>query len=215
MNHIIRRHKTVWENKIFLTSAIYGLFLLILSLIINYATGTYASAKASNSVSDIFLDNLPTFDVNIIFIDGFILFLVFILALILYQPKKIPFVLKSMALFIFIRAIFMTLTHIAPSPEQIPLEGSDISLQFTFGADLFFSGHVGLSYLMALIFWDDLRLRIIFIISSIIFGISVLLGHLHYSIDVFAAYFITYTIFEMAKNIFAKDYNSLQSNEDL
>ena len=34
----------------------------------------------------------------------------------------------------------------------------------------------------------------------------VLLGHFHYSIDVFAAFFIAYGIADLAKKFFAKEY---------
>lgn len=64
-------------------------------------------------------------------------------------------------------------------------------------------------FLMALIFWDDKYARFISIFASIIFDVSMLLGHLHYSIDVFSAFFIAYTIFVMAQKIFAKDHNLL------
>ena len=74
------------------------------------------------------------------------------------------------------------------------------------GNDLFFSGHVGLTFLVALLFWDTPVLRYIYLSMSIVFAVVVLLGHLHYSIDVFAAYFITYTIFVIARNIFKSDY---------
>lgn len=207
MRKIIHRHKEIWGDKLFFRAAFDGILLLFASLIINYIAGTYATLRASNPVGDLLLDNLPVVNVNIIFIYGFSLFVLFIAALLASQPKKIPFVLKSMALFIIIRAVFMVLTHIGPSPEQLFFEGGRIVGKFTFGADLFFSAHTGLPYLMALIFWADLRVRIIFILLSIIFGISVLLGHLHYSIDVFAAYFITYSIFAMAQKLFAKDFN--------
>jgi len=36
--------------------------------------------------------------------------------------------------------------------------------------------------------------------------VAVLLGHIHYSIDVFSALFITYGIFVIAKKVFARDY---------
>jgi len=45
--------------------------------------------------------------------------------------------------------------------------------------------------------------------ASLIFGAAVLFGHLHYSIDVFAAFFITYAIFHIAQKFFPKDYKLL------
>ncbi len=38
-----------------------------------------------------------------------------------------------------------------------------------------------------------------FLDFSIVFAVVVLLGHLHYSIDVASAYFITFSIFSLAK----------------
>ena len=77
--------------------------------------------------------------------------------------------------------------------------------KFAFGGDLFFSGHTGLPFLMALIFWDNKYLRWIFILTSVMFATVVLLAHLHYSIDVLSAFFITYTIFHIALFLFKKD----------
>ncbi len=77
---------------------------------------------------------------------------------------------------------------------------------FFTGDDLFFSGHVGLTFLMALLLWDVPVLRYIYLAISVMFAGVVLLGHLHYSIDVFAAYFITYTIFILATRLFKSDY---------
>jgi len=102
------------------------------------------------------------------------------------------------------------MTHIGPFPIQSPLETGDIIGKFIFKGDLFFSGHTGLSFLMALIFWPHRRLGMIFFAASVIFAASALLGHLHYSIDVFAAYFITYSIFKLAQKLFAGDYEIMQ-----
>ena len=42
---------------------------------------------------------------------------------------------------------------------------------------------------MVLIFWDEMRTRIVFLMMSLIFGVAVLFAHIHYSIDVLAAPF--------------------------
>ena len=55
-----------------------------------------------------------------------------------------------------------------------------------FGADLFFSGHTGMPFLLALIFWDWRRVRYMFLFISVACAIIVLAG-LHYSIDVCSA----------------------------
>jgi hypothetical protein len=78
------------------------------------------------------------------------------------------------------------------------------------GNDLFFSGHTGYPFLLALIFWNIPVLRYFFFLCSIAGGVVVLLGHLHYSIDVFSAFFIAYGVFEIAKKIFNKEYNLLK-----
>lgn len=205
MRHIIHRHKTLWSDKVFFNLAFDSILLFAASMVINFLAGTYASSKVSNSVNDLFLDNFPTFDVSLIFIDGFIFFVAFVIVLLVHEPKRIPFTLKTVALFVLVRSIFMTLTHIGLPPNQLYLETGDIVEKFIFTGDLFFSGHTGLPYLMALIFWHTPRLRNIFFAVSLVFGISVLLGHIHYSIDVFAAYFITYGIYKISKDLFKKD----------
>ena len=98
------------------------------------------------------------------------------------------------------------LTHLGPSPEKTPIDDGIFLGRLLSGNDLFFSGHTGLPFLLALIFWDVPLVRWISIGVSVIFGTAVLLGHLHYSIDVFSAFFITYSVFRMAQYFFAKDW---------
>ena len=200
------KHKSQWSQKSFLFSVLLAFLFLSSSLVVNYAAGNYAIEKASNGVTDILLDNLPVMDVDGIFIYGAILFGLFIVILLIKEPKQIPFIIKNIALFVFVRAIFISLTHLGPILQQAPPVSNIIFRNLIFGADYFFSGHVGLPFLMALSFWSSKYLRGIFLATSFIFGASALLGHYHYSIDVFAAFFITYGIFHIAKKIFAKDY---------
>ena len=152
------------------------------------------------------MDNIPTSDVDEVFIYGPVVLWAFVAFLCLMEPKKIPFVIKSVALFILIRSVFITLTHIGPFPDRIFINyPEDLIGKFTFGGDLFFSAHTGLPFLMALVFGKNIYLKIFFILSAVFFGVVVLVGHLHYSIDVLAAFFITYTIYHISEYIFKKD----------
>lgn len=206
MNSIFEKHKSYWSQKSFLFSALLAFLFLALSLSINYAAGNYATKVASNGVTDIILDNVPVMDMDGIYIYGSLLFGLFMAILLIKEPKQIPFIIKSAALFYLIRAIFLSLTHIGPILQQAPPIPGALYRNLVFGADYFFSGHTGLPFLMALSFWSNKYLRNIFLATSFIFGASALLGHYHYSIDVFAAFFITYSIFHIAKWLFAKDY---------
>ena len=141
-------------------------------------------------------------------VQGILVFVAFVALLLIIEPKRIPFALKSIALWVVVRSIFISLTHIAPYPEHAIVLSSNLINKFTFGADLFFSGHTGLPFLIALLFWNHKALRYTFIATSLIFGTAVLLGHLHYSIDVFAAFFITDGVYRIAEKFFAKDYQT-------
>ena len=195
-----------WYDKKYFQSAMIGAMYLIVSLIINYYAGLYTNKEVSNAVTDILLDNLPVFNVSYIFIEGAILFMVFVVVLMAIQPKRIPFVLKSTALFIIIRSFFVILTHIGPSPERIAIDVGDELQKIFFDNQLFFSGHTGLPFLFALMFRRNRRLFYIFLFTSFVGAVSVILGHLHYTIDVFGAFFITYTIYHISIWLFPSDH---------
>ncbi len=202
---------SLFKDRAFVASAALGLVMLAGSLVAVFYSTSYANLSASNSVTDIILSNTRVYDVDGIFIYGALAMVLFMAIVVAVRVKFIPFALKAVALFYFIRSIFVSLTHISPYPYHAALDASFFTTSHFFqvfftGDDLFFSGHTGLPFLMALIFWDTPALRYVFLALSAVFGAVVLLGHLHYSIDVFSAYFITYAIYVMAKKIFRGDY---------
>jgi hypothetical protein len=186
-------------------AVITGTVFLIASLVINFYAGLYATERASNSVTDIILSNTRVYDVDGIFIYGSMMFWWFVAVWCSFEPHKIPFTLKSIALFVVIRSVFISMTHIGPFPTKVSIDPTSIISLFSFGGDLFFSAHTGLPFLMALVFWNNIRLRLFFLFCAILFGVVVLLAHLHYTIDVLSAFFITYTIFHLAEYLFKKD----------
>jgi hypothetical protein len=208
MKNIALNLKQYLKNKKFMTSVAVGLIFLCIGLVINFYAAEYAAQSAGNSVSDLILDHIPVVDVDGIAVYGPLVLWLFVAVLCIEDPKIIPFVLKCIAIFVIIRAGFVTLTHLGPIPDSIDNSTAPAFLKaFTFGNDLFFSGHTGLPFLMALTFWNRRVLRYIFICTAVLFGTIMLLAHLHYSIDVVSAFFITYTIFHIAKDVlFKKDF---------
>lgn len=200
-----RRYLTQIADPVFRFSTPVALTALLLSTFINYYAGTYATEVASNSVTDIVLSNTPVFNVEGVFVYGSLVLALYVAGLLLTHPKRIPFTLHSLTLFVLIRSAFISLTHIAPYPSQISLDLGAVASKFIFGGDLFFSGHTGIPFLMALIFWEEKHLRYLFLSWSFVFGTTALLGHLHYTIDVLSAFFITYTIFCIAERIFKEE----------
>lgn len=206
MRRIFARHKDIWSENGFIVSVLLGLLFLATSLVINYFAGQYADKSASNSVADLILDHLPVVNVSFLFIEGFGLFLLFVLSLLVLEPKRLPFLLKSLAVLVAVRSFFIVLTHTAPDTAVLASEWGRIGDKFTFSGDLFFSAHTAIPFLFALLFWHHRILRWVFVGFSIFFAMVVLVGHLHYSIDVFAAFFITFTIYSIAKKLFPVDF---------
>lgn len=207
MKKIFAKQKLHWTNKALVVPTISGLILFVVSLFVSNAATNFATERAGSNVPDLIISNIPVFNVDFIVNEvamGYALF-VFIVVL-FFQPKTMPFVLKSAALFIFIRSAFIMLTHLGPFPTHSYIDQASFFSPLNIGSDFFFSGHTGLPFLIALIFWKNKLMGYVSLSASILFGISVLLGHLHYSIDVFAAFFITYTIFVIAQKFFVKDF---------
>lgn len=200
-NHL----KTHFSNKSFLRSIFVALMLFSFALMINYYAGMYATHEESSSVTDIILSNTRPHDVDGLFIYGSYSLVLLIAFLVFRRLNTLPFVIETIALFTVIRSVFITLTHIAPFPTGISINSSLLS-KVSFGGDLFFSGHTGLPFLLALIFWKVPRLRYLFLFFSFFLATVVLLGHLHYSIDVLSAFFISYGIFHIAEFLFKKDH---------
>lgn len=212
MKNLARRYRTYFRQREFLISLLTSILLFFIALVINFYAGLYANESASNSVTDIVLDNIPVFSVDEIFVYGPVVFWTIVGLFCFWDPKKFPFVLKSIALFTVTRSLFITLTHLGPSPDQLIIDySSDFIKKFTFGADLFFSGHTGLPFLMALVFGKNRQLRNIFTMVAVFFGIIVLMAHVHYSIDVLSAFFITYAIYHIAVWLFPRDHQVFNS----
>jgi hypothetical protein len=203
-------HKNAW-NKENLLSLLFGVILFVIALILQKFANDYLLSLKGVVVDDLILKNIPVIDLDFFIVQGALILTAVIVILFLIKPKYLFFGLKALAMFIIVRSFFIVLTHLGTMPSQIVLDKNSIGFNlynmiFNSSNDFFFSGHTGLPFLMALIFWPEKFWRYFFIGTSIILGASVLLTHFHYSIDVFAAPFITYTLFVATKYFFKKDF---------
>ena len=204
---LARRYQHYARKQEFRLSVLYSVLLFAASVAVIYYAIGYATESASSSVTDIILSNTPVYDVDGFFAYGTIGLVAFIMLLLLAHPKRIPFTLHAMALLYFIRAAFISMTHIGafPTPSVASGKFGVVLSHFLFGGDLFFSGHTALAFLLALIFWREKNIRYIFLGWSLFMAIVVLLGHYHYTIDVASAFFITYAIYRIAEWLFPRD----------
>jgi hypothetical protein len=214
----MQAYKKHFTDKNFLISFWGGLILLGISLVLQFFVSGYVTRSMSESVTDIVLSNTRVYDVGGIFVWGSVILVIISFLICLTRVNYMPFVMKSIALFTLIRSFFVSLTHISPFPTHVIINSAFFNKEvfsgiFT-GNDLFFSGHTGIPFLLALIFWDNKKLRFLFLGSSILFAIVVLLGHLHYSIDVLSAYFITFTIFHICKFLFRREWKLFLKKQD-
>ncbi|MDE1925311.1 MAG: hypothetical protein KGH79_04015 [Patescibacteria group bacterium] len=215
---VARQYRIHFSRYSFWSSVLASFVTFCAGVTVNSYAIIYATEKASNPVTDVVLSNIPVFNVDGLFVWGIVLLIIFITAVLLLNPKCIPFSLYSLGLFFAIRAMFISLTHVGPFPTQTAVDftsnvGLLLSKIFLTGDDLFFSAHTGAPFLMALLFWQSKLLRYIFLASSVFFGAIALLGHIHYSIDVVSAFFITFSIYNIALWLFPKEHMLFLSKE--
>jgi len=180
-----------------------SLIFLAISITIIFLSGDYVQEFRGSVVApDLILDHFGPYNLSILFVWFFIIVVaIYFLYPLIYKPSEFPYVVNMISLFWIVRSLFNIFTHLRAPYDAVQVTyagfiGSVVSL-LNFSNDLFFSGHAGLPFLGFLIHKDHKGLRYFMLISSITLGITVLLMHIHYSIDVLSAFFITYGVYKI------------------
>jgi len=178
---------------IFLTSALvaYRKFL------------DFAEARPGVRLADPILNLFEPVDLTwLIFGLIYLCLLVGIIALI-KNPEKLLLAFQTYTAIVIVRIIAMYLVPFEAPEKLIVLKDPFVEM---FGSgesltkDLFFSGHVATLFLLFLVV-EGKGLKYIFLGSAIIVGISIVLQHVHYVIDVFTAPFFTYVCFAVVSSL--------------
>ncbi len=208
MAKLKEEYNKLFQNKRYRNSFAAGIFLLILAGIVTSLAISYADSAQGSAVGDLVLDNIPTLELvwARFLITAIVTFS--IIGVVISKPKYLPAWSKTVGIMYIIRAFFISLTHLKAYPGKVNLHESIDFINFiTFqGNDLFFSGHVSLPFISALVFWKHKRVRNYLLIASIVMGTIMIFSKAHYSIDVFAAPFMSYAIFKLSEKFFEQDF---------
>lgn len=204
---MLARYKAALSDRRFVVSTLLSVGLLALALFVNFWAIEQATERAGPQVPDLILSNVAVYEVDGFFVYGTALVILYTLAVLFMRPNRIPFALHALTIFILVRSAFTLMTHLGPPEAYYSSDFGEAITSSFFGADQFFSGHTGMPFLGALAFWVvDRRIALAFLAASLYFALIVLLGHIHYTIDVFSAFFITYGIFHIARWLLPKDW---------
>lgn len=186
----IQAHK----SKIF-----FSLMLLVIAIILNIASSRYTTRVGSCASTDLILDQLPPINLNFVFVYGFMLTItLFFVYPLLMKINKLHQAIYYFSLITIVRSIFITFTHLKTPVGAVQWMYPWPLNNLAFENDMFFSGHAAIPFMGFLVFKKD-RIRYIFLGFSILLALTVLAMHQHYSIDVFAAYFIAYGTFHIGE----------------
>jgi membrane-associated phospholipid phosphatase len=119
------------------------------------------------------------------------------------NPKRLLFAVQVYTLMVAVRIVAMFLLPLNPPAKMIIL--NDPFVEYfgtgqTLTKDLFFSGHTATLFILFLVSENKI-IKTIFLISTIAVAISVIMQHVHYSIDVFAAVFFAYACYKLVEKI--------------
>ncbi|HEX9252032.1 MAG TPA: phosphatase PAP2-related protein [Ignavibacteriaceae bacterium] len=119
------------------------------------------------------------------------------------NPRRLLFAVQVYTLMVAVRIVAMFLLPLNPPAKMIIL--NDPFVEFfgtgqTLTKDLFFSGHTATLLILFLVSENKI-IKTVFLISTIAVAISVIMQHVHYSIDVFAAVFFAYACYKLVKKI--------------
>lgn len=175
--------------------------LLLLAAVLISLTNflNYVEARQGVVLSDPILNLFSPIDLTWLIFALIYISIVAAIATLLKNPKQLLFAIQLYTLMVAFRIVAMYLLPLDPPSTMIIL--NDPLVEFfgtgqTLTKDLFFSGHTATLFILFLVS-EKKMFKSVFLISTIAVALSVILQHVHYTIDVFAAVFFTYACYNL------------------
>ena len=194
-----------WAIRSFKTKTVVALALVAIILLSLPYFFAFIEKREGMVLQDFVLDTIPAMDVSIptFVIIWSIVLLVFYR---IYQnPHLFLVVAYGFILMCILRILTISMLPLNPPAGLIVLKDPIANIAYGGNGifitkDLFYSGHTGNMFLFFLCLerkWD----KIFALTASFLVGILVMIQHIHYSIDVIAAFIFTYFIYLGAKKL--------------
>ena len=196
---MINNWKLFFKEKHAVQRLVITFVLLVLTVFSLSRFIIFVESRQGVILKDPLFDFFEAFELNVII---FTLIYVSIIASLFHlsaHPSRLVVALQSYTLLVVIRILMMYVTPLDPPLGTIDLIDP---LVFVVGTgtkitkDLFFSGHTSTLFLLFLVVVNK-KLRSVFLVSSLLVGIAVMLQKAHYTIDVLVAPFISYSCFRI------------------
>jgi len=201
----IEQWKTLIANKQFLTAWLASLFITGIALFI---TGLYLCYNETRSngivLNDFILAHISPQDVSTLLFSITWVCILGGLLILLRSPIGALRVFWCVCIMSLLRCTVMYLVPLEPPVGIIPLRDPFVEGAFydnkVLVKDLFFSGHTSNMVILTLLM-DIKWIKIILGIASTLVGYLLMVQHVHYAIDVFAAPFFAYLAYRIAIKI--------------
>ena len=178
-----------------LVSVLLSLFILFYGFHLTTTFLTFNESRIGYKLFDPILSALPSIDLSrpIFVVTYTAIFIGLILSFTSIRDTVIA--IQAITILLFLRIICMTMLPLEPPTDIVPLHDAFLTGTFYNGQiltkDLFFSGHTASVAILAYLIQHKMLSRIFFVVSFIV-GSMLLLQHVHYTIDVAAAYLFAY-----------------------
>jgi hypothetical protein len=182
----------------------FGILSIIAGAGLNFASETYlhnymSEGKTLPMLSDLILDNLPYYNVSLIYDISCLIPIVLVLIYFVHKKdyNRIPFFMLMSGIFYIVRGIFIVLTPFGNPPM---FNGSDPLFHgfSNYELGVYPSGHVGNVFLMLLLVKDKSYKWLIFVCLVVVVA-ALFLARGHYSIDILSGLFFSYAIREFGE----------------
>ena len=194
-----------WQNKGFRTKLIGSLLIFVGLLLFLPHFFAFIEKREGVVINDWVLQLVPAKNFSVIIF--ILIWSVFLLAIIrsVQEPAISLMILLSVVIILFLRILTIYFVVLDPPPGLIVL--TDPLTSLTYGGkeifitkDLFFSGHTSNLFIVYLCLQKKADKTFV-LLSAITVGILVLVQHVHYSMDVIAAFIITWLVVKWVKKL--------------